>query len=332
MKKNIKRIIPVVVAVSTLVGAMSINAEENSTLNSSESTTVVSSESKQDSSNETKESSTENTTETIETTSKVVEKELAPNQIEVFGKLINGKTIYSQGTLLMPTRAVFEALGFEIEWNNEYKMVTLTNLPSYITFTIGKDGYTIARTAPMPLGHAPINIDGVTYVPVSLLTEIMQMEGVSVYDNNSLRISEVKEQAEETKEKEEKEEKVDLKLQIGKGKIVSIDKSNNQILINDENMGEVVLNLSKDTLTVFETNATQLAVGQYVIVEYSPAMTLSLPPINNPVKINIVSKEKFDQTVIEVVTEETTADESTTSEAKDTTSKTEETTETTTSK
>ena len=88
--------------------------------------------------------------------------------------------INEDGYLLFPVRAVFEQLGFNVNYEPNTKVITLTKGAQYVTFSTTKDAYTFARMAEQPLGKAPVVIDGVTYVPVTLLTDIMQMEGVSV--------------------------------------------------------------------------------------------------------------------------------------------------------
>lgn len=87
------------------------------------------------------------------------------------------ETIFTEinGTEYFPVREVFEDMGFNIEWQNDTKTVIVEKLPLYITFTIGTDGYTIAKTAPIRLGAAPVIIDGKSYAPVSLFTDLLEM-------------------------------------------------------------------------------------------------------------------------------------------------------------
>ena len=93
--------------------------------------------------------------------------------ITVNGDKITATAITQDGKTLLPVRAVATALGLNVEWNAEQKSVVLEALPLYVTFRTGVDGYTFAKTAPMPLGQAPIIIDSVTYVPVELFSDIL---------------------------------------------------------------------------------------------------------------------------------------------------------------
>ncbi len=93
--------------------------------------------------------------------------------ITVNGNEITATAITQDGKTLLPVRAVATALGLNVEWNAEQKAVVLEDLPLYVTFRTGVDGYTFAKTAPMPLGQAPIIIDSVTYVPVELFSDIL---------------------------------------------------------------------------------------------------------------------------------------------------------------
>jgi hypothetical protein len=100
--------------------------------------------------------------------------------------VVNGKTIQApapfakeDGTVMVPVRAVAEALGFEVKWNNEEKSVTLNK---GITFTLFKDYYIYMRTAPITLGTAPDTRGGSTYVPMSFFTEVARMDEAFVKD------------------------------------------------------------------------------------------------------------------------------------------------------
>ena len=76
--------------------------------------------------------------------------------ITVNGSVLeNSKVIEDNGTKMIPLRAICEALGFEVTWNNEARRIEIIKMPAYITLTPDEDGYTFAKTAPIQLGKAP---------------------------------------------------------------------------------------------------------------------------------------------------------------------------------
>lgn len=101
--------------------------------------------------------------------------------IVVNGKVITAPAPYAKadGTVMVPVRAVSEALGFEITWNNAEKSVTLNK---GITFTLFKDYYVYLRTSPITLGTAPDSRDGNTYVPLTFFTQVARMDEAFVKD------------------------------------------------------------------------------------------------------------------------------------------------------
>jgi len=53
---------------------------------------------------------------------------------------------------MVPLRAIAEALGYKVTWNNETLSVTLDK---DISLTIGEDNYISGDNAPIKLGTAP---------------------------------------------------------------------------------------------------------------------------------------------------------------------------------
>lgn len=225
----------------------------------------------------------ENTNTTAAIATKAVP--ITPSSITVDDELIdNAKSISYENSVFIPIRAVAQALGFQVLWDNESKTVSLANMPVFITFQIGVDGYTFAKTAPMPLGAAPKLIDNTTYVPIEVVSELMGLKTEKKGD--TINIVSYKAETEENEQEFENNENI-----FGKGEIISIDEENNQIVINDTAMGEVVLNIENNNI-IKDNNGSiiefsSLKEGDKLSVEYSPAMTMSLPPINNPVEIII---------------------------------------------
>ena len=108
--------------------------------------------------------------------------------ISVDGKVINAPPAYynADGLIMVPVRAIAEALGFTVHWDEAARMVVLNN---FITFEPGKDYYTYARMAPFTLGAAPELKDGRTYVPLKLFTEVARFKSASVSDGQIVILS-----------------------------------------------------------------------------------------------------------------------------------------------
>lgn len=186
--------------------------------------------------------------------------------IIVNGTPVDGTTYTENNTNYLPLRSIAESLGFSVEWNGTNKSIVLSNLPQYVTMTVGVDGYTFAKTAAMPLGSAPIIKDGTTYVPESLFTDLLSYNVEKTDD--AVVISEIV---------------------SGSAKVVSVEEDG--ILVEDAELGQVKLIPSEDTV-ITDTNGeaktlADITVDTDVVVEYGDIMTSSLPPINNPKSITI---------------------------------------------
>lgn len=185
--------------------------------------------------------------------------------ILVNGQKVQGVASEIDGMCYVPLRNVAETLGFDVEWNGENKSVVLSDLPRYVTMSIGYDGYTLARTAPMPIGGAPVIKDGVTYVPAKLFSDVLEYDvtiadDIVIIDNKLSMIEEVS------------------VTEVGDGTIT----------IDSPERGEVVLTVGDTEITDADGNAValeEIAVGDVLTVEYGDAMTMSIPPHNTPVTV-----------------------------------------------
>ncbi len=338
MKKNVLKLAAAtILAVSVAVPSAGVFAEDSAeaikdvnieeTTEKEESTEETTE--KEESTEETteKEESTEETTEKEESTEKTTEKEESTeettsedisvdfeNSVVINGeKLDSADVVISENIAMIPARKVFEALGYTVEWRGETKTVIVSDLPQYVTFSIGTDGYTIAKTAPMPLNKAPELIDDVTYIPVTLLSEIMGMdvkvdetEPYNVYittledeqettsveettesvsgENSSEETTESMGEKSSDKNDEEKIETVEKNAEV-----VSLD--NDSVLVKDSEKGEVALAIGDDAVIVFddgtEASVDDIKENSELYVEYGDVMTMSIPPVNNPKKIVI---------------------------------------------
>ena len=107
--------------------------------------------------------------------------EVSKMPIVVEGEVIDAPPAYvnADGRVMVPVRAIAEALGFKVTWDDETRMVIIGNI---ITFAPGKDYYTYARMAPISLGVAPELKDGRTYVPLSLFTEVARFNNAYIFE------------------------------------------------------------------------------------------------------------------------------------------------------
>lgn len=327
MKKNIKKIIPMV-ALATLM-----------------TTTVFASNTKD------------------ETVTVVAQQQKQENQIFVNGEILQDANIIKENNkTLIPARAIFEKMGYKVSYEPQTKIITMVNGASYITFSTTNDAYTFARMAPQPLGM-PVVKEGVTYVPVELFDLIgmeykLTEQNVLYVGNNEedfrqkqiiiTNISEDENQI--TVNDPEKGEVIlnvkdleikfdtDIKqLMVGQalqveygdimtssqppinvpksvtvvnklsyGTVLNVEKdeqNNTKVLFNDEQIGEVMLVLAPDFKVEFKTDDKQLEKGQTLEVVLPDAMTMSIPPMGNPKSVVVVKSASNENT--EDVKEET---------------------------
>ena len=207
---------------------------------------------------------------TLALTTSMAVSAFAGTAVTINGKAIeNANAIEENGATYIAVRPIADALGLNVEWNGDTKTVVVTNGgPLYITFQIGVNGYTFAKTAPMELSGAPILVNSTTYVPADVFTDLLQHTVTN--ENGTVNIV--------TEDKE---------IATGFGTVSEV--SDEEILFNDEIKGEVRLNKS-DNVKVTDENGNSvdinsITVGTKLTVEYSDAETMSLPPLNNPISI-----------------------------------------------
>lgn len=211
---------------------------------------------------------------------------------------INGTSINTQvidETTFIPVRAVADALGFQVDWNGEIKRVALSKGAVYITFTIGVNGYTFAKTAPMPLSHEPVIIDDYAYVPFDILTDIMSLSPVETQNGYEITLvdQDIAVEDEVLSDDAVSVEDTDtIEEEKTAQQAIIAEINDDSILIVDETRGDVVLNIYQDSSIIDKDGNTvafaDLNVGDYIQVVYGDAMTMSIPPINNPVSITVI--------------------------------------------
>ena len=102
-------------------------------------------------------------------------------EIVVNNEVIEAPAAYTndQDTVMVPLRAIAEALGYEVTWHNDTRSVTLGE---DITLTIGEDGYVRGDDTPLSLGTAPELKGDRTFVPLSFFREVIQMNNAYTHE------------------------------------------------------------------------------------------------------------------------------------------------------
>ena len=207
---------------------------------------------------------------TLALTASMAVSAFAGTAVTINGQAVeNAQAIVENGATYIAVRPIADALGLNVEWKADTKTVVVTNGgPLYITFKIGVNGYTFAKTAPMELSGAPIVVDSTTYVPADVFTDLF--EYTITNENGTVNIV--------TEDKESA---------VGFGTVTEV--SADEILFNDEIKGDVRLSKG-DSVKVTDENGNDvdinsITVGTKLTVEYGDAETMSLPPLNNPVSI-----------------------------------------------
>lgn len=88
--------------------------------------------------------------------------------------------ISEAGNVMVPVRAISEALGYEVSWNNDEKSVQLGN---DISFKVNEINYSAAG-AVVALEEASVLNNGRTFVPLSFFKEVIKINVVSFFENN----------------------------------------------------------------------------------------------------------------------------------------------------
>ncbi len=89
--------------------------------------------------------------------------------------ILNGEQVgeyigTGEGEYMIPLRTVSESLEMDVIWNNETKVIEVTNGKLLIQLKIGEEQYSVNR-AFKKFERAPIAIDGTTYVPLSFIKD-----------------------------------------------------------------------------------------------------------------------------------------------------------------
>ncbi len=167
---------------------------------------------------------------------------------------------------MLPLRSTAEHFGYQVDWYEESQSVSLTKGAQYITFAINTDAYSFSRTAPQPLGAAPVLFnDCTTYVPKAFFTDLIGLDCSEHEDG----------------------------LELALPNIVSvIEITENGILVADEVYGEVLVLIGEDTKITAngeEASVEAIASDMLLNVKYSEQMTRSIPPQTVAVSIELLN-------------------------------------------
>ncbi len=197
-------------------------------------------------------------------------------KIFVDDTMLNADTYVDGDNVMLPLRAICEALGYEVGYDAQSTMISLTRGAHYITMYPTKDEYTFSKMAPVSLGIAPQLVDDRTYVPVSFVETILQSAGCEVDQNGEIRITDPK-KAEDTY----------------RAATALEDVKDGSVLVMDEILGEVIVTFAEET--VFQGIAqTDIKNGTEFMVEYlDNAATMSLPA--QATAKNVMSVELYDE-------------------------------------
>lgn len=201
-------------------------------------------------------------------------------QITVNGQAaaLHGFQLYDGKEAMLPLRAIAEALGFNLKWNQDDLSVDLSKDAIWTKVKNGEDRYSINKMY-KSLGTAPALVDNTMYIPASFVQEVLRAEVTT--EGGTVSITEQKQQQQHV---------------TATGVITAIRDANGHkaVQINGVAMDGLVLNVSDETVYQTADGATlkftDLALGMKVEVEHSLAATLSLPPQTPTFKITVLDK------------------------------------------
>lgn len=216
-----------------------------------------------------------------------------------YAVVVNGVQLEKKGymdgdKIMIPVRAIAEALDFEVKWIGETETVQLIRGANFITMQIGVDGYTFAKTAPMPLGKAPVEIEGTTFVPVDFADEILHTT-VTIDPTGTVAITEAGESGEAEPQEAAQGLETAIISEVGEKSIVVETLTGNTVVLN---IGEETKLVDKDGKDI---KITDFAEGMKVNVVYGEIMTASLPPQNIPVSVKIVEERETETSLAKVL-------------------------------
>lgn len=164
------------------------------------------------------------------------------------------------GITMVPLRAVAEAMGYTITWNNTSKSVDIQQGAQWTSVIIGENRYFRNRMAPWELSSAPVIINSRTLVPVEFFADILG-KGIEV-NQKSINFVEG-----------------DAVIHKGYVKAITTDETGRKslTLTSDLNSDDMMLQTIIHTSGAYTFYQKDVVEGDYVQVVSSMMMTASIP-------------------------------------------------------
>ena len=194
------------------------------------------------------------------------------------------------GTLMIPLRTVAEALGYDVTYKKENKTIELTRQAHWIVVKLDEDLYSFGKMAPINLGTIPAVSKGRTFVPLSFVTEILNLD-VKQENRNVMNII--------SGNKEE--------LPFIVGKIASLTKVTDgvKVELDNEKKGydKIFLTVDSETtiinpITNEKVASENLKVGERIRGFYGPVVAESYPPQSHTSRIEVIGDKEVKTDVI----------------------------------
>lgn len=131
--------------------------------------------------------------------------------------VINGKEVENteeyasfvqENSTFVPIRLISEKLGFNVEWNDEAKDITVTNGDNKVVFNAEKDTYMDKDGKEAKMDVKPVVKNNRTFLPIRFVSEALDIE--ITWDEETRTVTVTQEEAKDDKE-EAKEENTEAK-------------------------------------------------------------------------------------------------------------------------
>lgn len=94
---------------------------------------------------------------------------------------LKNQMYFSEDRLMIPLREITETLGYNVNWNQEAYLAELSKGNQWITVKQNEDNYSFAKML-VRLGKSSELINGVTYVPVNFIENVLNLNAKVIND------------------------------------------------------------------------------------------------------------------------------------------------------